>query len=284
MAVATKEPPLSSAPLAAPPATTAAAPPPAPAPTRPPRSALDLRPALVIARRELAAYFATPVATVFIVVFLALAGVLTFSLGSFFARGQADLAAFFSFLPWLFLLFVPALTMRLWAEERRLGTIELLLTLPVAPWQAVLGKFLAAWAFCAIALALTFPFWITVNVLGSPENGVILSGYIGSLLVAGAFLAIGSAMSATTRNQVIAFVLGVVVCFLFVASGTAVVTEFLSSRLPLLAETARAVSVVERFNGFVRGVVALRDLVFFASLIAFFLFVNVVVLDHRKAD
>src|SRR5215210_2315008 len=209
------------------------------APPAPPKVSLrdrlpkiDLGPAMAVARRELAAYFATPVATVFIVVFLALAGVLTFSLGNFFARGQADLVAFFSFLPWLFLLFVPALTMRLWAEERRLGTIELLLTLPITSWQAVLGKFLAAWAFCAIALAGTFPFWITVNVLGSPENGVILAGYIGSLLVAGAFLAVGSAMSATTRNQVIAFVLGVVVCFLFVASGTAVVTEFLSSRLP----------------------------------------------------
>jgi ABC-2 type transport system permease protein len=245
---------------------------------------IDLNPALAVARRELAAYFATPVATVFIVVFLALAGVLTFSLGNFYARGQADLVAFFSFLPWLFLLFVPALTMRLWAEERRLGTIELLLTLPIAPWQAVLGKFLAAWAFCAIALALTFPLWITVNLLGSPENGVILSGYFGSLLVAGAFLAIGSAVSALTRNQVIAFVLAVVVCFAFAASGTAVVTEFLSSRLPLLAEAARSISVFERFNGFVRGVVALRDLVFFASLIVFFLFVNVVVLDHRKAD
>lgn len=245
---------------------------------------IDFGPALAVARRELAAYFATPVATVFIVVFLALAGVLTFSLGNFFARGQADLVAFFSFLPWLFLLFVPALTMRLWAEERRLGTIELLLTLPLAPWQAVLGKFLAAWAFCGIALALTFPLWITVNLLGSPENGVILSGYFGAMLVAGAFLAIGAAMSAITRNQVIAFVLGVVVCFAFAAAGTAVVAEFLSSRLPLLSEAARAVSVFERFNGFVRGVVALRDLVFFASLIVFFLFVNVVVLDHRKAD
>src|SRR5215217_1151626 len=244
----------------------------------------DLRPALVVARRELGAYFATPVATVFIVVFLALGGVLTFSLGNFFARGQADLVAFFSFLPWLFLLFVPALTMRLWAEERRLGTIELLLTLPIAPWQAVLGKFLAAWAFCAIALALTFPLWITVNILGSPDNGVILCGYVGSWLMAGAFLAMGSAVSALTRNQVIAFVLAVVVCFLFAASGTAVVTEFLSSRLPLLAEAARSVSIFERFNGFVRGVVELRDLVFFGSLIAFFLFVNAVVLDHRKAD
>ncbi len=264
------------------------APPAKPAAARRPLSdhlpSIDLRPALVVARRELAAYFATPVATVFIVVFLALAGVLTFGVGNFFARGQADLVAFFSFLPWLLLLFVPALTMRLWAEERRLGTIELLLTLPIAPWQAVLGKFLAAWAFCAIAVALTFPFWITVNLLGSPENGVIVSGYIGSLLVAGAFLAIGSAMSALTRNQVIAFVLAVVVCFLFAAAGTGVVTEFLSSRLPLLAEAARSVSVFERFNGFVRGVVALRDLVFFASLIVFFLFVNVVVLDHRKAD
>lgn len=264
------------------------APPAKPAVPRRPLSdhlpSIDLRPALVVARRELAAYFATPVATVFIVVFLALAGVLTFGVGNFFARGQADLVAFFSFLPWLFLLFIPALTMRLWAEERRLGTIELLLTLPIAPWQAVLGKFLAAWAFCAIAVALTFPFWITVNLLGSPENGVILSGYIGSLLVAGAFLAIGSAMSALTRNQVIAFVLAVVVCFLFAAAGTGVVTEFLSSRLPLLAEAARSVSVFERFNGFVRGVVELRDLVFFASLIVFFLFVNVVVLDHRKAD
>ncbi|GAA0583430.1 ABC transporter permease subunit [Craurococcus roseus] len=245
---------------------------------------IDLRPALVVARRELAAYFATPVATVFIVVFLALAGVLTFGLGNFFARGQADLVAFFTFVPWLLLFFVPALTMRLWAEERRSGTIELLLTLPIATWQAALGKFLAAWAFCSIAVALTFPLWVTVNLLGSPENGVILSGYVGALLVAGAFLAMGAAVSALTRNQVIAFVLAVVVCFVFAVSGTPVVTEFLSSRTPLLAEAARSISVFERFNGFVRGVVALRDLVFFGSLIAFFLFVNVVVLDHRKAD
>lgn len=279
MAAAVETPP-SFAPLGTPPGAAAAA----AAPRRPRLPSVELRPAFVVARRELAAYFATPVATVFIVVFLVLAGVLTFSLGNFFARGQADLVAFFSFLPWLLLLFVPALTMRLWAEERRQGTIELLLTLPLAPWQAVLGKFLAAWAFCGIALALTFPFWITVNVLGSPDNGVILSGYIGSFLVAGAFLSVGSAVSALTRNQVIAFVLGVVGCFLFAASGTAVVTEFLSSRLPLLAEAARAVSVFERFNGFVRGVVSLRDLVFFGSLIAFFLFVNTVVLDHRKAD
>ena len=177
-----------------------------------------------VARRELTAYFVTPVAYVFIVIFLVLAGTLTFTLGQFFARGQADLQPFFGFGPWLFLFLVPAITMRLWAEERRLGTIELLLTLPLAQWQAVVGKFLAAWAFCAIALALTFPLWITVNLLGDPDNGVILAGYVGCLLVAGAYLAVCAALSALTRNQVIAFVLAVAVCFLFAAAGTPVVT------------------------------------------------------------
>ncbi|MBL6457989.1 ABC transporter permease subunit [Belnapia sp. T6] len=240
--------------------------------------------ALTVARRELAGYFATPVATVFIVIFLVLAGALTFTLGNFFGRGQADLIPFFSFVPWLFLFLVPALTMRLWAEERRLGTIELLLTLPLPQWAAVLGKFLAAWAFCGIALALTFPLWITVNILGSPDNGVILSGYVGCLLVAGAYLALGAAVSALTRNQVIAFVLAVALCFVFVAAGSPIVTEFLDTRLPVLAEIARNLSVAERFGGFTRGVIAARDLIFFASFIGFFLFVNAVVLDHRKAD
>ncbi|SDB70736.1 ABC transporter permease subunit [Belnapia rosea] len=243
-----------------------------------------MRPALIVARRELAAYFATPVATVFIVIFLVLAGALTFTLGNFFGRGQADLIPFFSFVPWLFLFLVPALTMRLWAEERRLGTIELLLTLPLPQWQAVLGKFLAAWAFCGIALALTFPLWITVNILGSPDNGVILSGYVGCLLVAGAYLALGAAVSALTRNQVIAFVLAVALCFIFAAAGSPVVTEFLDTRLPVLAEIARSLSVAERFGGFTRGIIAVRDLIYFASFIGFFLFVNAVVLDHRKAD
>lgn len=243
-----------------------------------------LRPALVVAQRELAGYFATPVAYVFIVIFLVLSGALTFSLGNFFARGQADLVPFFSFVPWLFLFLVPALTMRLWAEERRLGTIELLLTLPLPQWQAVLGKFLAAWAFCGIALALTFPLWLTVNALGRPDNGVILTGYIGCLLVAGAYLAVGAAMSALTKNQVIAFVLAVATCFLFAASGSPVVTEFLSTNLPVLAEVARGVSVADRFGSFTRGLVAMRDLVFFLSFIAFWLFVNAVVLELRKAD
>lgn len=240
--------------------------------------------AFTVMRRELAGYFATPVAYVFIVIFLVLSGALTFTIGNFFARGQADLNPFFSFVPWLFLFLVPALTMRLWAEERRLGTIELLLTLPVAQWQAVLGKFLAAWAFCAIALALTFPLVITVNILGDPDNGVILSGYIGCLLVAGAYLAVGAALSALTKNQVIAFVLAVAICFLFAAAGSPVVTEFLSRRMPQLVDIARAVSVTDRFGGFTRGVVSARDIVFFASFIGFWLFANTVAVDQRKAD
>jgi ABC-2 type transport system permease protein len=243
-----------------------------------------MAPALIVARRELAGYFATPVAYVFIVIFLVLAGALTFTLGNFFGRGQADLIPFFSFVPWLFLFLVPALTMRLWAEERRLGTIELLLTLPLPQWQAVVGKFLAAWAFCGIALALTFPLWITVNVLGSPDNGIILSGYVGCLMVAGAYLAVGAAVSAMTKNQVVAFVLAVALCFIFAAAGSPVVTEFLDIRIPQLAEVARAISVSDRFSGFTRGVIAARDILFFASFMGFFLFMNAVVLDHRKAD
>lgn len=240
--------------------------------------------AWIVARRELAAYFATPVATVFIVIFLVLSGALTFTLGGFFARGQADLLPFFSFIPWLFLFLVPALTMRLWAEERRLGTIELLLTLPITPGQAVVGKFLAAWVFCGVGLLLTFPLVLTVNILGEPDNGAILTGYLGCFLVAGAYLAIGAAISALTRNQVIAFVLAVAGCFLFTAAGSPVVTEFLTSNLPLLAEVARGISVAERFNGFTRGVIAARDVIFFASFIAFWLFANAIILELKKAD
>ena len=168
-----------------------------------------------IFRRELVSYFSTPVAYVFIVMFLVLTGVFTFYIGNFFERGQADLIPFFSFHPWLYLFLVPAITMRLWAEERKSGTIELLLTLPVSMYQVVLGKFLAAWAFTGIALIFTFPIWITVNYLGDPDNGVILAAYVGSFLMAGGFLAIGAAISALSRNQVIAFILTVVTCFLF---------------------------------------------------------------------
>ncbi len=239
---------------------------------------------LTIAGRELAAYFATPVATVFIVIFLILQGAMTFNLGSFFDRGQADLSPFFTFIPWVFLLLIPAITMRLWAEERRQGTIELLLTLPITQGQAVLGKFLAAWAFCAIALVLTFPFVITVNLLGNPDNGVIASGYVGALLVAGAFLAVGSALSAATRNQVIAFVLAVAVCFVFAVASYPLVTDFLSRNTPALAEIARRLAVLDRYQAFTRGIVSLRDLVFFASFIGFWLFLNTVLVDQRKAD
>ncbi|ODU59835.1 MAG: ABC transporter permease [Acetobacteraceae bacterium SCN 69-10] len=243
-----------------------------------------MRNTLIVARRELGGYFATPVAVVVIGIFLALQGALTFNLGNFFARDQADLMPFFNFVPWVFLLLVPAITMRLWAEERRLGTIELLLTLPIAQWQAVVGKFLAAWAFCAIALALTFPFVITVNYLGSPDNGVIAAGYLGALLVAGAFLSVGAALSAATKNQVIAFVLAVSVCFVFAVASYPVVTDFLSRNAPELAEVARRLSVAERFQSFTRGVIALRDLIFFASFIGFWLFLNTVIVEHRKAD
>jgi ABC-2 type transport system permease protein len=242
-----------------------------------------MRNTLIVARRELGGYFATPVASVFIVIFLVLQGALTFNLGGFFSRGQADLDPFFTFIPWVFLLLVPAITMRLWAEERRLGTIEMLLSLPVTQVQAVIGKFLAAWMFCAIALALTFPFVITVNLLGSPDNGVIASGYIGSLIIAGAFLSVGAAMSAVTKNQVIAFVLGLAVCLVFAMASYSVVTDFLSQNVPALAAIARRLAVIDRFQDFTRGVVSLRDLVFFASFIGFWLFVNVVLVDRNKA-
>ena len=243
-----------------------------------------MRNTLIVARRELGGYFATPVAVVFIVIFLALQGALTFNLGNFFDRNQADLAPFFNFIPWVFLLLVPAITMRLWAEERRLGTIELLLTLPITQAQAVIGKFLAAWAFCAIALLLTFPFVITVNMLGSPDNGVIATGYLGALLVAGSFLAVGAALSAATKNQVIAFVLAVAVCFLFAVASYPIVTEFLSRTTPVLADIARRISVADRFQSFQRGIISLRDLIFFASFIGFWLFLNTVIVEHRKAD
>jgi ABC-2 type transport system permease protein len=239
---------------------------------------------LTIAGRELRAYFATPVATVFIVIFLILQGALTFNLGQFFDRGIADLNPFFTFIPWVFLLLIPAITMRLWAEERRLGTIELLLTLPITQTQAVLGKFLAAWAFCAIALLLTFPFVIAVNILGKPDNGVIASGYLGSLLIAGAFLSVGAAMSALTRNQVIAFVLAVAVCFVFAVASNPIVNDFLSHAAPALGEFTRRLAITDRFADFTRGLISLRDVIYFATFIGFFLFLNTVLVDQRKAD
>jgi len=239
----------------------------------------------IIFRRELVSYFATPLAYVFIVIFLALAGALAFFVGNFFERGQADLQPFFSFHPWLYLVLIPALAMRLWAEERKSGTIELFLTLPISMTEAVVGKFLASWAFAGIALALTFPFWITVNYLGNPDNGVIVASYIASFLMAGAFLAIGACLSAMTKNQVIAFVVTAAVCFLFTVSGSQIVLGFLKGWAPqALIDTAANFSFLTHFNAIVRGVIDLRDAVFFLSVIVFFLYANAIVVDLKKAE
>ncbi len=240
--------------------------------------------ALTIARRELAGYFATPLAYVFIIVYLFLTGIFTFYVGNFFERGEADLVPFFDFLPWLYLFLIPAIAMRLWAEERKAGTIELLLTLPVPLWAAIVGKFLAAWAFTAIALALTFPLWLTVNYLGEPDNGVILAGYIGALLMAGAYLAIGSCLSAATRNQVVAFVLTVVVCFLFTASGAPMVLDAVAWAPQAVVDTVASFSFLTHFNGIVAGVIEMKDIVFFATLIVAALAANAIVIDMKKAS
>jgi ABC-2 type transport system permease protein len=232
----------------------------------------------------MASYFATPVAYVFIVIFLALNGVMTFYVGNFFDRNQADLVAFFSFHPWLYLFLIPALSMRLWAEERRTGTIELSMTLPLTTGQVVIGKFLAAWAFTGIALALTFPIWLTVNYLGDPDNGAILAGYLGSLLMAGGFLAVGSFVSALTKNQVIAFVLAATLCFLLVAMGSTIVLNFLGDLASgEVADFLRSLSVMNHFSDISKGVVDLRDAIYFAALICLFLVLNVVALDRLKA-
>jgi ABC-2 type transport system permease protein len=235
-----------------------------------------------IAKRELVAYFTSPVAYVFLVIFLLLTGFLTFTAGGFFERGEASLAAFFGFHPWVYLVLVPAVGMRLWAEERRAGTLELLLTLPVTAWQAILGKFAASWAFLAIALALTFPVIITVNVLGEPDNGQIFAGYLGSFFLAGAYLAITCFTSATTRNQVVAFILSVVACLFLLLAGFSPVTDLLVRwASPALVDTVAAFSVVTHFDGFQKGVIDSRDVLFFLSVIGFALFATGVVLRNR---
>ncbi|HEY2068540.1 MAG TPA: hypothetical protein VGG48_03210 [Rhizomicrobium sp.] len=236
-----------------------------------------------IFKREFLAYFATPLAYVFIVIFLFTMGLFTFYVGHFYDNGVADLSVFFAYHPWLYLFFIPALSMRLWAEERRSGTLELLLTLPVPLWVAVLAKYLAAWAFTAVALFLTFPIWLTVNFLGSPDNGVILASYIGSLLMAGGYLAIGSAISATTNNQVIAFVVSVVVCFLFTISGVPFVIDFFRAIAPFAVVNAiSSFSFLTHFTAITQGVIDLRDVIFFFSLIALFLFANIIAIDLKK--
>ncbi len=239
----------------------------------------------IILRRELASYFATPLAYIFILIFLVLANAFTFYLGDFYQRGQADLKPFFAFHPWLYLFLIPALSMRLWAEERKSGTIELLMTLPVKTWEAVLGKYLAAWLFTGVALALTFPIWITVNYLGSPDNGVIFASYLGSLLLAGGFLAVGSCMSALTRSQVVAFILGVAACFVLLLAGYPLVLDAFQGWAPqALVKAIASLSFLTHFQSITRGVLEARDVLYFAMLIGFFLFTTTVALDLRKAE
>jgi ABC-2 type transport system permease protein len=252
-----------------------------------------MSPVVAIARREFASYFATPLALVFLVIFLMLAGIFTFYLGGFFGgaggvpegSGQADLQQFFLFHPWLYLLLVPAIAMRLWAEERKSGTLELLLTQPVAIWQAVLGKFAATWAFLALALALTFPIWITVNWLGDPDNGVIVASYVGSWLMGGALLAIGGCLSAATRSQVIAFILAVVVMFFFVLAGFPLALDPVRALLPQgVVDAVSALSVLTHFRAITRGVLDLRDVVFFLLAIGAWLLATIAVIELKKAD
>ncbi|MFT5134433.1 MAG: ABC-2 type transport system permease protein [Gammaproteobacteria bacterium] len=238
-----------------------------------------------IMKRELYGYFTTPVAYVFIVVFLFLTGIFTFYLGAFYERGQADLEPFFRFHPWLYLFLIPSVAMRLWSEERKSGTIELLMTLPISIGEAVTGKFLAAWCFTGIALVLTFPVWITVNYLGNPDNTVIIASYLGSFLMAGGFLAIGSCVSAITKSQVIAFVISVVICFLFVLSGFPLVLDFFQGWAPkILIDTIASFSFLTHFDSIKKGVIDLRDIIYFAVLIIFWLYANVIVIDARKAS
>ena len=237
-----------------------------------------------ITKRELGGYFTSPIAYVFLIIFLLLTGFFTFTIGNFFERGEASLVSFFTWHPWLYLFLVPAVGMRLWSEERRLGTMELLLTMPLTTWQAIIGKFLASWLFLALALALTFPVWITVNLLGSPDNGIIAAGYVGSLFLAGSYLAISCMTSALTRNQVISFILSVVICLFFILAGYTPVTDLLTRfASPVVVEIVASFSVMTHFEGFQRGVIDLRDFLFFASVIGFALFTTGVIIRSQRA-
>jgi len=240
---------------------------------------------MAIMKRELGGYFATPIAYVFIFIFLVLSGVFTFYLGNLYERQQADLVPFFSFHPWLYLFLIPAVSMRIWSEERKSGTLELLMTLPVSRRDIILGKFLASWLFTGIALVLTFPVWLTVNFLGDPDNGVVVAGYIGSWLMAGAFLAIGSCMSATTRSQVVAFVLSGFVSLLFVMAGFPLVLDVVRGWLPLFViDMVASLSFLTHFNAISKGVLSLQDLLYFLSVIAAWLLATSLVLDLKKGQ
>lgn len=238
-----------------------------------------------IAKREMAGYFGTPIAYVFLVIFVILSGVVTFNLGNFFARGSADLSSFFNYLPWLLLIFIPAVSMRLWAEERKSGTVELLMTLPIAPWEAVTGKWLASVGFIAVALIATFSLWITVNILGNPDNGVIFVSYLGALALAAVLLAMGSCVSAFTKNQVVAFVLAVALAFVIVTSGTPIVLDAIRAIAPKpFVDVVAAMSALTHFTGAQQGFVALSSVLYAISMILFWLFATVIVLSNKKAD
>ena len=238
-----------------------------------------------ITKRELGAYFTSPLAYIFIVIFLLLCGFFTFFVGMFFERGEASLVRpFFDWHPWFYLFLVPAVGMRLWAEERRVGTIELLLTMPITAWQAIVGKFLASWLFLAVALALTFPMVITVNYLGSPDNGVILTAYVGSWLMAGAYLAISCITSALTRSQVVSFIISLVACLFLILAGFPPVINFLEQLAsPSLVDMVASFSVMTHFEGFQKGVLDSRDIIFFLSVIGFSLFTTSVILRTHRA-
>lgn len=239
----------------------------------------------ILFRREFASFFATPVAYVFIAIFLILSGVFAFFIGSLYERGQADLLPFFNFHPWLYLFLVPAIAMRTWSEERKSGSIELLMTLPVTTLQVMLGKFLAAWAVLGLSLLLTFPLWLTVNYLGSPDNGIIIAAYIGSWLMSGAFLAIGICMSALTKNQVIAFILAVVVCFLFVVSGSGIVLDAFKGWAPsIVLDTIASFSFLGHFESMAKGVIALNDLGYFVIVMGIWLYAGLLIIEQKKAD
>lgn len=236
----------------------------------------------IIMKRELGSYFSTHLAYVFILIFLVLSGVFTFYLGNFYERGQADLLPFFNFHPWLYLFLVPALSMRLWAEELKSGSIELLLTLPITITDAVVGKFLAAWLFAGIALSLTFPLWLTVNYLGDPDNGVIFTSYLGSWLMAGSFLSIGSCMSALSKSQVIAFILCGAVCLLFVLAGYPLVLNSFKDWVPvLIIDAIASLSFLTHFSSISRGIISLQDMLYFISVQVVWLAATVVVINAR---
>jgi ABC-2 type transport system permease protein len=244
-----------------------------------------LKKTFIIFDRELKGYFRTPLASIFLLVFLALSSGMTFFLGRFFERDQADLTAFFAWHPWLFLILMPAIGMRLWAEERRSGTIELLMTLPVTNTQLVIGKFLASWIFTLIALILSMPIWITVNYLGNPDNNVIFISYIGSWLMAGAFLALTSCLSTLTKNQVIAFIISSISGFILVMAGFGLVLSAVRSWAPIwLTETIRSMSFLSHFNRIQMGVFDFSTLLFFVSMIVFCLWINVQLVQIKKAD